>query len=598
MADSTTTLDDDLAGVASSGSEGVEREQTRPPVLPLRYADGRLLATGGMGDVWSFRDDALGRRVAVKVLARRRRAAAFDREVRIQARLSHPAVVPIHDIGEDRGQPYMVMSHIEGETLAKILERHRAGDPTIGQHHNRRQLLTAFVRVCQALAYAHDRGVIHRDLKPANLMLGALGEVYVLDWGIALVDDADATSAPRTGLAGTLGYMAPEQLEGLGIEDRRCDVYALGAILFEIVTLVPLHSGRTREELVASTTRGVDVGERAMAAQAVLPPELDAICRRATASRPDARYPEIAELVAELERFLDGERDEAGRRAMADALVARAQAAVRDGGGTSAVLRDAGRALALAPGHAEAALILRDALADGLDVMPPDLSRRLAPEDRSDRRRGARIAVAGIAAWMLLFGCGIGFGLREPATFVAFAIAIAIALLAAVQRAIWGGTTRIAGMIAAAAGAVALVLLARLTGPYLVVPMVAAAIMPVFPFERADHRRWVFAMFAAAVLLPCLAEAQQWIDPTTVIEPDRIVIHATMATFSPTFTPVLLALASVAALAVAHAAVGRTRGAITQTRVARARTAWQLEQVLPEPLDDDPLGGSRRPTRQ
>lgn len=598
MADSTTTLDDDLAGVVSSGGDGVDREQARPPVLPLRYADGRLLATGGMGDVWSYRDDALGRRVAIKVLARRRRAAAFDREARIQARLSHPAIVPIHDIGEDNGQPYMVMSHIEGETLATILERHRQGDPTIGHHHNRRQLLTAFVRVCQALAYAHDRGVVHRDLKPSNLMLGALGEVYVLDWGIALVDDGAATSGPRTGLAGTLGYMAPEQLEGLGIEDRRCDIYALGAILFEIVTLVPLHSGRTRDELVASTSRGVDVGARAMAAQAVLPPELAAICRRATATQPEARYAEIDGLIEELERFLDGERDEAGRRAMADALVARAQATVRDGGEAAGVLRDAGRALALAPGHPEAALILRGALAEGLDVMPPDLSRRLAPEDRSDRRRGAIIATVGIAAWVLLFACSVGLGLREPATFVGFSIAIAIALLAVVQRAIWGGTTRIAGMIAAAAGAVALVLLARLTGPYLVVPMVASAIMPVFPFERADHRRWVFAMFAAAVLLPCLAEALHWITPTTVVEPDRIVIHATMAAFSPTFTPLLLALASVAALAVAHAAVGRTRGAITATRVARARTAWQLEQVLPEPLDDDPVRNPRGPTRQ
>jgi eukaryotic-like serine/threonine-protein kinase len=589
MADSSKTLDEDAPLASTGPSEHHDRARPVPPSLPARYAEGRLIANGGMGDVWSFRDDVLGRTVAVKVLARPQRATAFEREARVQARLSHPSVVPIHDLGEDSGRPYLVMTHIEGDTLAAILQRQRTGVGAVRGEYNRRRLLTAFVCVCQALAYAHAHGVVHRDLKPENIMLGTLGEVYVLDWGIALIDDGPIAGVSRAkpGHAGTLGYMAPEQIHEDDVIDHRSDIYALGVILFEIVTLARLHPGAEQDEIVASTLHGVDVHARSMAEHAVLPPELEAICRRATATSPDDRHRDVASFVGELERFLDGERDEAGRRALADELVARAHMGLEVNGDRKGVLRDAGRALALAPEHARAAQILRRVLADGVDAMPDELATQIAADDRSDRRKGALIAVAGLGVWLSLFAGGVALGIREPATFVAFSVFATIATGAAVQRAIWGGATRSAAVVAAVAGAAALVLLSRLAGPFMLVPTIAAALMPVFAFDRAAHRRWLFATFALAVLAPAVAETLGWIEPTTVIGTDTIVIHARMAAFSATWSPILLALTSIAALAVSHFAAGRTWSAIKQHRFERVRTAWQLEQVLPERLDDD-----------
>ena len=219
-----------------------------PVSLPnLDYRLGALIGKGGMGEVVAAYDQRIGRDVAIKRMRSAHpdgeQLARFLREARIQARLDHPSIVPVHELSADEaGRPFFTMKRISGSTLAEKL-----ADATVSQQ----VLLRALIDVCYAVEFAHSRGVIHRDLKPANIMLGDYGEVFVLDWGVArVVTDATRASVPdvttlddgtQTGaLLGTPGFMSPEQVKGQPATPPS-DVYALGAILFEILAGESLH---------------------------------------------------------------------------------------------------------------------------------------------------------------------------------------------------------------------------------------------------------------------------------------------------------------------------------------------------------------------
>ncbi len=212
----------------------LEREMMEEDTLVERYRSIELLGRGGMGEVNRSLDTRIGREVAIKTMRVEEGqgdvpASRFLREARVQALLEHPAIVPVYDIGFEHGTPYFAMKRVRGETLLDILERTRTLSKTQRANVTRHRLLSAFVTVCLAMDYAHERGVVHRDLKPDNIMLGAHGEVYVLDWGVAKVlppkagmgrastadmttDDGDET---RPGdMVGTPGYMSPEQVLG------------------------------------------------------------------------------------------------------------------------------------------------------------------------------------------------------------------------------------------------------------------------------------------------------------------------------------------------------------------------------------------------
>jgi eukaryotic-like serine/threonine-protein kinase len=186
-----------------------ERDGTDVAAPPPRYRLRDLLGEGGMGSVKLYHDALVGRDVALKVMAPRalRREAyqrRFVREARVQGQLEHPAVVPVYDVGTTSdGAPYFTMKRLGGHTLREVLDEVRqAGGFTAPL--TQRRLLSDFVSVCRAVAFAHSRGVIHRDLKPANVMLGAFGEVYVLDWGIAKVrSDPEEPPAEPVGEAET-----------------------------------------------------------------------------------------------------------------------------------------------------------------------------------------------------------------------------------------------------------------------------------------------------------------------------------------------------------------------------------------------------------
>ena len=277
------------------------------PVVPVTtYAFGREVARGGMGRVVAAQDLRIGRPVAVKELldSSPSTAARFEREARITARLQHPGIVPIYEIGTwPDGTPFYAMRLVEGKTLSAAL----------AEADNRLALLPSVIAACEAVAFAHAHDVIHRDLKPSNIMVGAFGETVVIDWGLAkTLDDADDRdvgpyrSLPGSDLTavgevmGTAAYMPPEQANAEPV-DRRADVYSLGAILYHLLAGQAPYVGATSREIVEKVRTGPPAPLPASA-----PRDLASIVSKALARKPEDRYANAGELAAELQRFQTG----------------------------------------------------------------------------------------------------------------------------------------------------------------------------------------------------------------------------------------------------------------------------------------------------
>jgi serine/threonine-protein kinase len=254
----------------------------QPPELGgTRYELVREIGRGGMGTVYMARDTRLDRHVALKVLNLEdptgAAAARMLSEARILARLEHPGIVPVHDAGTlPDGRIYYAMKLVQGVRLDRFATRSVP------------ELLRVFIRVCEPVAFAHSHGIIHRDLKPDNIMVGPFGEVLVLDWGVAKVTGAPPIEAPGSTadtqqtahgtVVGTPEFMAPEQASGaVDRVDARSDVYALG---------------KTLESLLSRLIK--------------VPRALEAICRKAAAAEPSARYDTAVDLAADVARYLDG----------------------------------------------------------------------------------------------------------------------------------------------------------------------------------------------------------------------------------------------------------------------------------------------------
>jgi serine/threonine protein kinase len=314
--------------------ERLREEADLPDLGGSKYLVLHKLGSGGMGTVYLAQDVDLGRKVAVKVMnaadSTGALASRMMREARIVALLEHPSIVPIHDVGElDDGRVFYAMKLVQGKRL----------DQSAGDAASLLDLLRTFQKVCEAVAFAHARGVIHRDLKPENIMVGPFGEVLVMDWGVAKLlsagrraDDSTSENAPaelynlddadlvvtlplpagspadtRGGtVIGTPAYMPPEQARGeTELLDERSDIYALGAILYFLVTGGPPYEtgGATDARQKPGARRPV----RPRQIDPKIPRAIEAICLKAMSDRRDDRYASAEAIAADVVSFLDGE---------------------------------------------------------------------------------------------------------------------------------------------------------------------------------------------------------------------------------------------------------------------------------------------------
>ncbi len=289
------------------------------PGAPRLGARGQI-ARGGMGVIHRAFDTRTERTIALKVIdpewaANEEMIARFFDEARITGQLDHPNIVPVHDVlVDDNGAPTaMVMKLVDGETLtARIASTPR-------RERELTRLLEIFLKICDAVAFAHSRGVIHRDLKPDNIMLGTFGQVYVMDWGCAHVLPKprrlnEPEGRPRRTLSelpgtviGTPGYMAPEQAWGKTDEiDERTDVFGLGAILYHILTGTSPHPGESTSATIGHARVTEPRPPQELAGDVRLPPGLCSIAMRAIATRKAERFPSVEHLRDEIEGFLRG----------------------------------------------------------------------------------------------------------------------------------------------------------------------------------------------------------------------------------------------------------------------------------------------------
>lgn len=297
-----------MKSLSDKALEKLRNAVETPDLDGTRYRLLERVARGGMGIVYAAEDEKLQRRVALKVLdipGSSELADRLVREARVLARLEHPGIVPVHDVGTlADGRVFYTMKFVEGQRL----------DQHIASVDSAPDRLRLFLRICDAVAFAHARGVLHRDLKPANIMVGSFGEVLVMDWGLAKIlseskaadahdpeatifeqsksngESSDTQTSVRTGhgtVMGTPGYMSPEQASGdVANLDARSDIYSLGALLRFLLT-------QEQSPSSAQPVRALDKS-------------LQAICAKAIAHDPASRYASVPELARDISRYLDG----------------------------------------------------------------------------------------------------------------------------------------------------------------------------------------------------------------------------------------------------------------------------------------------------
>jgi len=299
-----------------------------PPGLK-RYTGLREMARGATAQLQSAFDPVTGRTIAIKKLLPetrfdRRERRRLLREARVTAQLQHPNTVPVYDIGEDDLEGvYFIMKRISGENLFEILKRIARGDEQAIQDFPIARRLSVVVDACQALAYAHARGVIHRDVKPENIWIGNFGEVILLDWGVAKVwghaDDnepiRESSLAVRPEIEsaqlqtltgggqrpGTPLYMSPEQIVGNRTIDERSDVFSVGVVLYEVMAIREPFRGRTIDETFENIRHKEIQPPSERSPQYGIPRAVDAIVAKALQKRPEKRYQSMRELIAAIE---------------------------------------------------------------------------------------------------------------------------------------------------------------------------------------------------------------------------------------------------------------------------------------------------------
>lgn len=321
----------------------IEHDEVEPVMAPTvehitdRYHDLEHIAEGAVKDIYRVKDPITARNVAMAVIKdkpakNQSECNRFIKEARIAANLQHPNIVPIHDIGvTSDNKPFFTMKLMGGENLLSIIRKLHLGDPETLEKYDLSRLLTIFQKICDALSFAHSKGIIHLDLKPENIQIGEFGEVFILDWGLAKLiklgqeQDLNGKVDPRSTVhrhlsdhhyarktvhgmvKGTPGYMSPEQAIGdINSKDHRTDIYSLGAILYSLLTYERPTVGETFAAIVKETISGEIIPPSKRAPNQIIPASLEAVTMKAMASDPDDRYQSVKALEDEINAFVGG----------------------------------------------------------------------------------------------------------------------------------------------------------------------------------------------------------------------------------------------------------------------------------------------------
>ncbi|MBT8046019.1 MAG: serine/threonine protein kinase, partial [Pontiella sp.] len=323
----------DFYGVAENYDE-VDSSEINPSLFSLskvsqRYESAELIAEGGMKQIYKVYDARARRYLAMALLRPDAPEDLFDpfiHEAWLTAQLAHPNIIAIHDIGVNlQRKPYFTMDLKAGDSLRELIEKLHHGDRAALTRYPLETLLQIFIKVCDAMSYAHSIHVLHLDLKPANIQVGDFGQVLVCDWGMGKVlgkegdlefdrqllnPDLLSSVLLYGELKGTPGNMAPEQVLNEGELDVRTDVYGLGGILYALLTYLRPLSGST-EEILQKTKNGAIVSPCIRAPERNIPKALDAVVMKALAKDPDKRYASVTALRNEVHRYLTGYATEA-----------------------------------------------------------------------------------------------------------------------------------------------------------------------------------------------------------------------------------------------------------------------------------------------
>lgn len=623
LADTELAVDVAVANVIertseSSGARGAEEfalATGEPAVVPVhpddesplgdeqaRYEEGPVLGAGGMGEVRLYRDRRIGRHVAMKSLLTHTDTAStrrrFLREARVQGQLEHPAVVPVYDLGLDaHGSPHFTMKRVRGETLARVIDMLARGDRDYAARYGRRRLLVAFTQVCHAVHFAHERGVVHRDLKPSNVMIGDYGEVYVLDWGVARVmragatDEAEpklpvvldaSTGLTRQGdLVGSVGYMAPEQMDGdPDAVDARADVFALGVVLYELLALTRFRQQKSVLEAVRTALSGESA--RPSRVRADVPPELDELCARATARDPHARVASAGELAEVIERYLDGDRDRALRQALSAEHVVTARKCLETTREPAQIeaTREVVRALALDPENTDAQKLLVELMVDVSGPVPPEAEAEVQAHVTRMRTRGARSATWGLASMLLTFPIAVWLGIKSWLMVCLLTLVTGAAALVAVYAS-RHGAQRWQTYVLASLCALLVTATSFIAGPFVLVPALAAVIAMYFVVHVSpEERRISLALITAGALLPYALELVGGIPRGFSFETGGLVIHARMVEFPPTATVTGLLYTSIGFVALPAVLAGWMHDELMAVQRQTVLQAWHLKRLL------------------
>lgn len=287
-----------------------------------RYEIANEIARGGMGSILKAEDRDLRRFVAMKVLldpgdTNARMYERFIKEAQVTGFLEHPNIIPVHELGVDtNSRPFFTMKLIGGESLASVLKKLRSGNKDYQSKYPIRRLLGILVQVCNAVSFAHSRGVIHRDLKPENIMIGEYGEVLVMDWGLARIRNVEEILAPKNVgdtdnfaktqegvVIGTPLYMPPEQATGdIASTDERSDVFSIGAILYEILTGKMLYGGETIGEVI---NKAANVQFELPSKISKIQSDIEKVCIKALQKNQCDRYQSVNDLSEAIKSYLD-----------------------------------------------------------------------------------------------------------------------------------------------------------------------------------------------------------------------------------------------------------------------------------------------------